>query len=278
MTDVDLFWKQALRLRYCRVASTDQLALEKCGSSNKILPMLVRKKYIFSIFLPRDCWGGLKKKRHNIRIIHLYCFNSTSNLQRYLRKNRKKKKSNIGSEFELIYFNRSMEWSTAAHDWWQQERLVSMVKITSQTTEPGGEGLALWSEWFESCLKLKHDYGLRWVSPISSHTLFKLTGQPATKANQHFKEHSWMAFLGTRASVKAQPDLLSMIISSAKQTSNYVKITLACEKKLDHSVLGWGWSEMQNSSSTKQDRTDYIYWLYNAAESQGATTYSERLK
>lgn len=43
-----------------------------------------------------------------------------------------------------------------------------------------------------------------------------------------------MATLGTPASVH----LLSMIISSAKQTSNYVKTTLACEKKLEHSELG----------------------------------------
>lgn len=49
-----------------------------------------------------------------------------------------------------------------------------------------------------------------------------------------------MATLGTQASVH----LLSMIISSAKQTSNYVKTTLACEKKLEYSVLGLGCSKI----------------------------------
>lgn len=34
--------------------------------------------------------------------------------------------------------------------------------------------------------KLKHIFGLRSVSPISSPTLCKPSGQPATKANQHF--------------------------------------------------------------------------------------------
>lgn len=49
--------------------------------------------------------------------------------------------------------------------------------------------------------KLKHNYDLKSVSPITSHTLFrpwgrKPTGQRATNANQHFKEPNSMASQG----------------------------------------------------------------------------------
>lgn len=106
----------------------------------------------------------------------------------------------------------------------------------------GAKTLALWSEWFESCLKT---YDLKSVSPINqSHPVqaprgSEPTGQPVTKANQHFKETNSMTSRGTQASVKTQPNL-SVIISLAKQTSNYVKTTLASEKKLEYSVLWWG--------------------------------------
>ena len=45
-----------------------------------------------------------------------------------------------------------------------------------------------------------------------------------------------MASRGTKASVQTGPNLLSVIISLAKQTSNYAKITVASEKKLEYSV------------------------------------------
>lgn len=87
--------------------------------------------------------------------------------------------------------------------------------------------------------KLKHIFGLRSVSPIIRHTLFKPSGQSATKASQGFKEANSAVSPGTRASGKSWSTLLCMLISLPKQTSNYVEITLA--RRLEHSLLVRMW-------------------------------------
>lgn len=89
--------------------------------------------------------------------------------------------------------------------------------------------------------KLKRIFGPRSVSPISSHTLLKPSGQPATKANQRFKETHSVLSPGTRASGRSWPTLPCMWISLTKQTSNYVEITLA--RRLEHWMLVrvWRW-------------------------------------
>lgn len=162
----------------------------------------------------------------------------------------------------VIYCESKMGWSNAAH--------VNMYKIVSNScymTKGLGSSVGCKSRArglkllpcghndLKAVWKLKHNHGLRSVSPISRHTLFRPTGQPVTKANQHLGESNSMATLGTPASVH----LLSMIISSAKQTSNYVKTTLACEKKLEPSELGFGSSKIYNSSTEAgQDRLNIM--------------------
>lgn len=118
---------------------------------------------------------------------------------------------------------------------WQGRGLAGGAQITPKTREPGGsELLPCGQDDLRAVWRLKHKCGLRSVSPISSHTLLWPTGRPVTKTNQHLKETNSEATPGTQASEW----LRSMIISSAKQTSHYVKTTLACEKRLGRTVLG----------------------------------------
>lgn len=124
---------------------------------------------------------------------------------------------------------------------WLMSREISVVQIIPGRSAPGGlEHLPYGQNHLGAVWKLKHIFGLRSVSPISSHTLFQPAAPSLTKANQHLRRPVQVS-PGSRASGKSCSTLPCVLISLTKQTSNYVEITPA--RRLEHSMLAPVWRE-----------------------------------